>query len=87
MKRELAKTRGTHVLLGGLYASARALALHALTMPSAVSHQDSAGLFIVMDNAENAQYMYGDLKTIHNAQCTMGRTKECSFFLLRRNGG
>ena len=80
MKRELAKTRGTHVLLGGLYASARALALHALTMPSAVSHQDSAGLFIVMDNAENAQYMYGDLKTIHNAQCTMHNEKDEGVF-------
>ena len=80
MKRELAKGRGTHVLLGGLYASARALALHALTMPSAVSHQDSAGLFIVMDNAENAQYMYGDLKTIHNAQCTMHNEKDEGVF-------
>ena len=40
-----------HILLTGLHASARALALSRLAQP----------LFIVMDNAEAAQYMFSDL--------------------------
>lgn len=43
-----------HVLLSGLHASARALALAQLREP----------LFVVFDNAESAQYIYSDLKTL-----------------------
>ena len=55
-KKEVAKGRGTHVLLGGLHASARALVLHALGHP----------LFIVMDNEEAARYMFSDLRSLDN---------------------
>ncbi|MBO4518895.1 MAG: transcription-repair coupling factor [Paludibacteraceae bacterium] len=48
------KGKGTHVLVSGLHASARALMLSHLARP----------LFIVLDNAEAAQYMYGDLKSL-----------------------
>ena len=48
------KGKGTHVLVSGLHASARALILSRLARP----------LFIVLDNAEAAQYMYGDLKSL-----------------------
>ena len=48
------KGKGTHVLVPGLHASARALMLSHLARP----------LFVVLDNAEAAQYMYGDLKSL-----------------------
>ena len=43
-----------HVLLSGLHASARALALAQIREP----------LFVIFDNAESAQYIYSDLKTL-----------------------
>ena len=43
-----------HVLLSGLHASARALTLAHAKQP----------LFIVLDNAEAAQYLYGDLRSL-----------------------
>ena len=54
-----------HVLVSGLHASARALALE----------QVHASQFIVSDNAENAQYLYGDLR-----QCTKGQESRVFFF-------
>ena len=56
-QRELRKGKEIHLLLSGLHASARALALHALGEP----------LFIVLDNAESAQYMYSDLKSLKDS--------------------
>ncbi len=53
--RELGRGKDSHVLVSGLHASARALALSALRTP----------LFIVMDNSEAAQYMYADMKSLH----------------------
>ena len=53
-KRELQKGRETHVLLSGFHASARALMLAELRAP----------LFVIFDNAESAQYVYADLKTL-----------------------
>ena len=53
-RRELQKGKNTHLLLSGLHASSRALALSAL--PHA--------LFIVMDNEEAARYMYSDIKSL-----------------------
>lgn len=54
LERELVKGHGSHVLLTGLYASARALALSASTRP----------LFVVMDNEDAARYMFSDLKSL-----------------------
>jgi len=53
VRKELAHQHA-HVLLGGLYASARALALAHMKAP----------LFVIFDNAEAAQYIYADLKTV-----------------------
>ena len=50
-----------HVLVSGLHASARALALAQVRTP----------LFIVMDNAEVAQYLYGDLRSLENGHWTL----------------
>ena len=57
IRRELGRGKDTHVLVSGLHASARALALVALNAP----------LFIILDNSEAAQYLYADLKNIKNA--------------------
>jgi len=48
------KTKGEHLLLTGLHASARALALSGMRAP----------LFIVMDNEEAARYFYSDLQSL-----------------------
>ena len=47
-----------HILVSGLYASSRALALSHLARP----------LFIVMDNSEAAQYMYSDLRSLESTE-------------------
>ena len=52
LQRELARRGTNHVLLSGLYASARSMVLSALPTP----------LFIVMDNDETARYIYSDLR-------------------------
>ena len=57
-RRELQKGKGTHLLLSGLHASARAFALSQMQAP----------LFIVMDNGEAAQYLYGDLRSLYPAE-------------------
>ncbi|MBQ6983961.1 MAG: transcription-repair coupling factor [Paludibacteraceae bacterium] len=61
LDKRLSKGGDRHILLSGLRASARALALHALARPQ----------FIVMDNAEAAEYMYGDLRSLDNGQWKM----------------
>ncbi len=53
VRKELAHA-DAHVLLGGLHASARALALAQVGHPQ----------FVIFDNAESAQYLYADLKTV-----------------------
>ena len=53
VRKELAH-KNAHVLLSGLHASARALALAHMKAP----------LFVIFDNAEAAQYIYADLKTL-----------------------
>ena len=53
VRKELAHTNA-HLLLSGLHASARALALAQLQKP----------LFVFFDNAETAQYAYADLKAL-----------------------
>ena len=54
VNRELAKGKVCHLLLTGLHASAQALALAHVQAP----------LFILLDNAEAAQYLYGDFKSL-----------------------
>ena len=65
IRRELVRGKDSHVLVSGLHASARALALSALRTP----------LFIVMDNAETAQYMYSDLQSIEGRKDDVRCTK------------
>ena len=55
VRKELAH-KNAHVLLSGLHASARALALALIDKP----------LFVILDNAESAQYLYADLKALES---------------------
>ena len=54
INRELAKGQEVHLLLSGLHAGARALALAHVKAP----------LFVILDNAEAAQYLYSDLLSL-----------------------
>ena len=61
-----------HVLLSGLHASARALALAQLRKP----------LLVIFDNAESAQYIYSDLRSLESrgANEHSGTSQESSVF-------
>ena len=54
IEKELGRGKEVHLLLTGLHASARSMVLAQLKVP----------MFIVMDNAEAAQYMYADLRVL-----------------------
>ena len=63
LAQQLSKKGNTHFLLTGLYASARGMILAALH--SRLKQQgDAPTMLIVMDNADEAQYMYADIKTL-----------------------
>ena len=67
LSQELSKRVNKHILLAGLHASARAMILAA--MYSRLKQQGAPPtMLIVMDNADDAQYMYADLKTLTQAQ-------------------
>jgi transcription-repair coupling factor (superfamily II helicase) len=67
LAQQLSKKGNSHFLLTGLYASARGMILAALH--SRLNQKGSAHtMLIVMDNADDAQYMYADIKTLLQAQ-------------------
>ena len=67
LAQQLSKKGNTHFLLTGLYASARGIILAALH--SRLKQQgDAPTMLIVMDNADEAQYMYADIKTLLQTQ-------------------
>lgn len=67
LAQQLSKKGNTHFLLTGLYASARGMILAALH--SRLKQKGSAPtMLIVMDNADDAQYMYADIKTLLQTQ-------------------
>ena len=63
LTQELSKKGNKHFLLKGLHASARALILHSLATRL---HAQGKGRVscIVLDNADDAQYLYADLRTV-----------------------
>ena len=65
LSQELSKKGNKHFLLNGLHASARALILHSLA--SRLRARQQSGVFlIVLDNADDAQYLYADLRVLGN---------------------
>ena len=65
LTQELIKKGNKHFLLKGLHASARAFILNAL-VSRLHTHNKGNVCFIVLDNADDAQYLYADLRTLSN---------------------
>ncbi|MBQ8386563.1 MAG: transcription-repair coupling factor [Paludibacteraceae bacterium] len=65
LTQELSKKGNKHFLLNGLHASARALILHSLASRLRARQQGCVFL-IVLDNADDAQYLYADLRALGN---------------------
>lgn len=65
LSQELSKKGSKHFLLKGLHASARAFILNAL-VSRLHAHNKGNVCFIVLDNADDAQYFYADLRTLGN---------------------
>ena len=65
LAKELSKKREKHFLLRNLFASAQSLILYSLH--KRLAHDGCAKpMLIVLDNADEAQYMYADLRTLSN---------------------
>ena len=65
LTQEFSKKGNKHFLLKGLHASARAFILNAL-VSRLHTHNKGNVCFIVLDNADDAQYLYADLRTLSN---------------------
>ena len=63
LAKELSKKCEKHFLLKDLHASAQSIILHSLYQRLA-KKQQSKPMVVVLDNADDAQYMYADLRTL-----------------------
>ena len=66
LAKELSKKREKHFLLKNLHASAQAIILSALA--NKLAKQQTRQMLIVLDNAEQAQYLFSDLRTLRKDQ-------------------
>ena len=66
LAKELSKKREKHFLLKNLHASAQAIILSALA--NKLAQKQARNLLIVLDNAEQAQYLFSDLRTLRKDQ-------------------
>ncbi len=75
--KELKRGGETHLLLSGLHASARALAIEAMARSSEyrvqsqelkVKSQESRVFFVIIDNEEDAKYLYADLIQVQSQE-------------------
>ena len=67
MANELSKKREKHFLLRNLHASSQAIILSNLHQ-RLTTNAHARAMLIVLDNADSAQYMYADLRTLRNEQ-------------------
>ena len=74
--KELSKSNRKHLLLSGLHASTKSMLL------AAIQRKIGQSVLVVMDNADEAQYMYSDLNTINLPDET--RTKVLFFPVSKR---
>ena len=63
LAKEFSKKREKHFLLKDLHASAQSIILHALSKRLA-QKQHARHMLILLDNTDEAQYMYADLRTL-----------------------
>ena len=79
--KELQRGGETHLLLSGLHASARALAIEAMARSSEYRVQSSEKrvFFVVIDNEEDAKYLYADLVQVQSQELKV-KSQEYSVF-------
>ena len=73
--KELKRGGETHLLLSGLHASARALAIEALARSS-----EYGVFFVVIDNEEDAKYLYADLVQVQSQELKVKSQESRVFF-------
>ena len=77
IEERITKKGDRHVLVSGLYASSRSLVLERLSqILSRKKATRGESLFIIMDNAESAQYLYSDLCQIQGTKDKVQGTKD-----------
>ena len=67
LAKELSKKCEKHFLLRNLFASSQSLLLHAVHQ-QLVAAKQCRPILVVLDNADDAQYMYADLRTLSGDQ-------------------
>ena len=67
LAKELSKKCKKHFLLRNLFASSRSIILHSLHQRLAAT-QHARPIVVVLDNADDAQYMYADMRTLSGDQ-------------------
>ena len=67
LAKELSKKCEKHFLLRNLFASSQSLLLHAVHL-QLVADKQYRPILVVLDNADDAQYMYADLRTLSGDQ-------------------
>ena len=67
LAKELSRTCNKHFLLRNLFASSQSLFIHSLSLKLATI-QHARPMMIVVDNADDAQYIYADLRTLSSEQ-------------------
>ena len=65
--REICQKRTQHLLVGGLCGSARALMMSVIQKQLLSKNKRLHAMVVVMDNADDAQYLFSDLRTLGNA--------------------
>ena len=67
LTKELSKKGEKHFLLRNLFASAQSLMLHSLHK-ALEQKKHARNMLIVLDNPDDAQYMFADLRTLSNGK-------------------
>ncbi|MEE0923336.1 MAG: transcription-repair coupling factor [Paludibacteraceae bacterium] len=86
--KELKRGGETHLLLSGLHASARALAIEAMVrkeaypqpLPKGKGEEEPRVFFVVIDNEEDAKYLYADLVQVQSQELKVKSQESRVFF-------
>ena len=86
--KELKRGGETHLLLSGLHASARALAIEAMArkeaypqpLPEGKGGEECRVFFVIIDNEEDAKYLYADLVQVQSQELKVKSQESRVFF-------
>ncbi len=82
--KELKRGGETHLLLSGLHASARALAIEAITIRTMYdvrcTKDEKRVFFVIIDNEEDAKYLYADLVQVQSQELKVKSQESSVFF-------